>query len=369
MILKISDRFKNRRIAYFNDVSVNLKYDAICSTFQVNYYFDPTNVEHKELSCVGHYHECTLHNDNDELVLTGIILSIRFTSEAKKTLVSISGYSLAGVLEDCELPPFDRNGAAVPGYLQSDGMRLRQIVTKYADLFKLGVVIQSGATEAMESLYTQSDGKATQSIKSYFTEMLTQKDIVITHDEYGRLVFTKPVRTKPIFHFEPDKLPATDMSLNFNGQGMHTYYLVMAQQEIEDAAQSPESKPILNPYIPNRRNVFRPKVATMSSKSDEELDPKKAAENLRARELRSLTLTIKMDRWELNDRIIRPGVEISVTNPEIYLYKKTEWFVESVELSGDTEKQVAVITCVPPEAYTGGEPSYPFKGYNLHPIE
>lgn len=369
MILKISDRFKNRRVSYFNDVSVKLKYDAVSSTFQLNYYFDPNNIEHKELSCVGHYHECTLHNDNDELILTGTILSIRFTSEAKKTLVSISGYSLPGVFEDCEIPPYDRNGAEVPGYLQSDSLLLKDIVQKYADLFQIGVVIHPLAMQDMLSQYTQSDGKATQSVKSYFTELVSQKNIIISHDQFGRIVFTKPVRTKPIFHFETDNLPATKMALSFNGQGMHTYYLAMAQEDIEDGAQANQSSLVLNPYIPNRRNVFRPKVATMSSKSDEDLDTEKAALNLRARELKALTLTIEMDRWELNGKIVRPGVEISVTNPEIYLYRKTEWFVESVDLDGDTEKQTAVLTCVPPEAYTGGEPTYPFKGYNLHPIE
>ena len=370
MILKISDRFKNRRVTYFNDVSITLKYDAVASTFQLNYYFDPDNVEHKELSCIGHYHLCELFdNENQELVLTGVILSIRFVSKAQKSLVAISGYSLPGVLEDCEIPPFDRFGKEVPGYLQSDGLKLREIVQKFAALFSVNVVIHSSAASDMESEYTQDEAKETQSVKSYFASLVSQKNVIMTHDQNGNLIFTKPVKTKPIFHFEPDALPNVTMTLDFNGQQLHSVYWVFAQQDIEDEAQSNESEALPQPYIPNRNHVFRPHVASMSSKSDEDLDTDKAAKNLRAKELRALSLTIEIEGWNLDGKIVRPGAIISVTNKEVYLYRKTDFFVESVELKRDAEKKIAILKCVPPEVYTGDEPVYPFKGYNLHPIE
>ena len=368
MILKISDRFKNRRVTYFNDVTVNLKYDAIASTFQFNYLFDPDNVEQKEFSCIGHYHLCEIFNDNNELILTGFILNNRFVSKSVKGLNAISGYSLPGVLEDCEVPPLDRYGNKVPGYLESNNLKVREIVKKICDLFGIQMVIHSSASADMEDTFDSSDAKASQSVKSYFADMVSQKNIIMTSDEYGRIVFTKPIKTKPIFHFEPDNLPGVSMTLDFNGQGVHSVITVFAQQGINDSDEAAEDS-IDNPYIPNRNNVFRPKVVTMSSKSTNDLDVVEAAKNIRAKELRNLTLVIEMDRWDLNGVQVRPGQIISVTNKEVYLYKKTDWFIEDVTLREEPDKKIATLKCVPPESFTGDDPVYPFRGVNLHPIE
>src|SRR5690242_19517088 len=105
MILKVNDRFKTREVRFFTDVTIDQKYDSFASTFQLSYFLDPNNIEHKEFSCVSHYHICTLFHDNGELILTGYILSIKFKDKSTKQLVTISGYSLPGVLEDCDIAP------------------------------------------------------------------------------------------------------------------------------------------------------------------------------------------------------------------------------------------------------------------------
>ena len=65
--------------------------------------------------------------------------------------------------------------------------------------------------------------------------------------------------------------------------------------------------------------------------------------------------------WELNGAVIKPNQIITVRNPELYLYKKSNWFIESVQLDGDAEQTVATLTCVLPETYNGGTPSYIFE--------
>ncbi len=351
MILKINDRFRNRKIDFFTNWKVVMKYDSIGSTFTFSYFFDPENPEHKEFSCVGHFHLCTLE-DNGELILSGFILSIDFVDSSKRELTSVSGYSLPGVLEDCEVP------VGVP--LQSDTLTLREIVDRYVTPFGISYVIDSSVAALMEERFDETRIKETQTVKSYLTELTSQKNIIMTHDARGRLVFTKASSgKKPIFYFD-GSIPGVSYRMSYNGQGMHSSITAIAQADIESEEQAAEDT-VDNPFCPI---VFRPHVITQNSGTSN--DTVRAAKNALQKELKNISLSITMDRWDLNGKIVRPGEIISVRNPKIYLFKKTNWLIDSVELSGDAETRTAILTCVRPEVYTGETPDYIFKGINIH---
>lgn len=353
MILKINDRIRNRKVEYFNNFNINLKYDSIASAFSFGFYFDPANKELKDLACIGHFHTCTLEH-NDELLLTGYLLSEAFTGASTRQLVQFSGYSLPGVLEDCEIPP-----SLYP--LQSDGLSLREIAQKLIVPFGLKMSIDPAVSSRMNSVYQKTTAKETQTIKSFLTELAIQKNIIVTHTSKGELLFTEAkAKQKPILNFgSEDGIPFTNMSLSFNGQAMHSHITVMKQAD-SDGGNAGEST-IENPYVPF---VYRPKVLVQSSGDDN--DTGKAAKSALASELKNLTLKIVTDRWEIDGKIIKPNNIISVQNPEIYLYEKSNWFIESVNLTGDNVKTTATLTCVLPEVYNGETPKYLFEGINLH---
>lgn len=353
MVLKINDRIRTRTIEFFNDVKVNLRFDSVASTFKLNYYFDPDNIEHKELSCVGHFHLCTLEHNN-EVLLTGIVLSINFKSGPKKTLVSIGGYSLPGVLEDCEIPT-----SAYP--LQTDSLSLRQIAERYTKPFGLGVVVSPSASADMDTVYEETDAKETQSVKSYLSELASQKNIIVSHTPNGNLLFTKASSNQtPIFNFEKGKTPATSMEFVFNGQAMHSTITMFAQSGRDDIDTS-EEESVTNPYV---RYTTRPKVSVHSSNYDD--DTSKAVRNALANELRNIQMVIDINTWVLGGKIVRPGKIVTVLNPEVYMYKKAKWFIEEVNLSRTASVEEATLKCVLPECYTGETPKYLFEGVNLH---
>lgn len=351
MILKINDRITNRKVEFFNNFNLKLQSDSVASTFSFNFYFDPKNPEHKEMACVSHYHIATLEH-NGELLLTGYILSQTFTNSNTKQLCAIGGYSLPGFLEDCEIPT-----SLYP--LQSDSLTLRQIAQKLIQPFGLKMVVDSSVAAKMDAVYDTSTASEQQTIKSYLTELTAQKNILLTHNQYGNLVFTSAkTKQKPILHFENGVI-GTTMGLSFNGQAMHSHITVQKQSDI-DGGNAGEST-ITNPYVPF---VYRPKVKTQSSGTD--IDTDLVARQLLAAELKNLRLTIVTDRWELNGKILKPGSIISVMNPECYIYKKTLWFIESIDFVGDNKSVTATLNCVLPEVYNGEIPVSIFKGINLH---
>lgn len=354
MILKINDRLENKQVDFFDSFTLTLRHDAIASSFGFSGYFNPDNQEHVDIYCIGHYHIVTLFH-NGELLLTGNILKEEFSSSKEKKLVTFTGGSLTDVLEHCEIPT-----SLYP--LQSDSLSLRQIAQKLLAPFKIQMVVDSSVAQLMDGIFDTSTAKETQTIKGYLTELAKQKNILITHNEKGQLVFTKAGKNKtPILNYGDDGLPCPDMKLNFDGQAMHSHITVIKEQDPDGGGNAGEST-VRNPFVIN--SVYRPKVVVQSSGDDN--DTEQAAKNILAAELQNLKLMITTDRWELDGKVIKPGNYITVVNPDAYLQKRSTWFIEQVDLKGDSQSTTAVLTCVIPEVYNGNPPNYLWKGINLH---
>lgn len=361
MILKINDRFKNRKIDFFNEFSLNLVHDSVGSTFGCSFYFDPNNPEHKEFACVSHYHEVQVEH-NGELLLTGYMTSQRFKMTSLKQLSSFGGYSLPGVLDDCEIPT-----SLYP--LQSDNLTLKEIAQKLIKPFGLQMEIDPAVEDRMNKKFDTSNASESQTIKSYLTELATQKKIIISHNEKGHLLFTESkTKKQSLIDFDGrlgvanggTMIPAISMELDFDGQGMHSH-ITLQKQASQDGGNAGEQT-IRNPYVPV---VFRPTVKSQSSGDDN--DTGLAARQALSRELKGLKLTIELDRWEINGKIIKPNNIITVVNPECYIWNKTEWFIESINYTGNEKQNICTLNCVLPEVYSEEIPISIFAGINLHP--
>ncbi len=352
MILEIDDRIRSTKVDKFNNTKVLLQYDSVGATFSFDFYFDPKNQELIDLACIGHYHIARIKDDDGDLLLTGNVLSQSFISSAKRQMAKFSGYSLAGVLEDCNIP-----ASLFP--LQSDGLSLRQITNKLIAPFEFGLKVDSAVASLVDSVFDTTIADEKQSIKSYLTELASQKNIILTHTTEGDLLYTR-VKTDKLPVVNLDNSPGVvNMALAFSGQAMHSDITVMKQADMDggNAGQST----IKNPFVPF---FYRPKTVVQTSGTD--VDTDLAARNALNQELKNLTLTINLDRFELNGKTVRPNTIIEVRNPEIYLFNTTKWFVQSVELTQTSSAKTAKLTCVLPEIYDNSTPRYIFSGINLH---
>lgn len=338
MQLKINHRLGIVDVKYFNEVDVNLRYDSVASTFSFKFDFNPKNQQEAEALCVSHFHEADIIH-NGETLITGFILSNVLVREAVKELVQIGGYSKPGVFEDCQIPP-----DLYP--LQVDGLTLKQVAEKIAARFRIKVVVDPLVTSEMQKVIEKVTAQPTQTIKDFLTEMAIQRKIVISHDEHGNLLFTK-AKTKqaPLFHIEDGAID-TKISMSFNGQPIHSHITVIKQSDIDGGNAGQET--VKNPYCPVAY-VYRPKVITQTSGDD--INTGDAVKQALAAELKNIVLTIEIDRWDINGKIIRPNNIVTVKSPENFIYQKTNWFIESVQYKGNHERQTAILTCVLPEVY------------------
>ena len=310
---------------------------------------------------------------NGQTLITGYIISDGFKSGNKRELASIAGYSKTGVLEDCQAPE-----SIYP--LESNGLSLKQITEKLINPFGIELVVDSIVSEKANKVYETSNIEADQTIKDYISTLAFQRDIIVSHDEQGRLLFTKvKANSKNISSFsaqqiddfllspiqekvlEPANTPIADfnesgdveMNLSINGQALHSDITAVKDAQIESDAESQNK--IYNDTV----KLFRPKV--IIQKDGDDNDTLQIARMERCKELKNIELSVTVQDWEINGNLIRPNNIITVKNKRLFLGNKTEWFIREVEFKGRKENKTATLKCVPTEVYTGGTPQNLFS--------
>lgn len=325
---------------YFNHANVCWRFDSVASTFAFELLFDPNNANHRRIFKPGAYaHVVIKHKGNP--IITGVLLKPRFKSSSVKHLVSIAGYSTTGVLEDCSIPQ-----SVYP--LQINGLSFRQIAEKIVQPFGLKVTIDPTASkELIENInkkYTKVIAQDDESCNSFLKKLACQRQIVVSHDVNGNLLLTESkTNGNPIHHFE-SSADATEYELDFNGQRMHSELLV--QKQATKSNSNAGMATLKNPYV----NAFRPTSRRQSS-GDNVNDTKSAVRNVLSEELKAIELTIRMRGWELNNTRIAPNTIITVKNPELYLFEKTKFFVESINFRGSADNHTSELKCFIPETY------------------
>jgi len=338
MILKVN----NKKFDFFNDVNVTMRYDAVASSFGFSALFDAESDAHKRLFKPLTYSKVEIEH-NGELIITGRKISNSYRSTAKPTPATISGYSLTGVLEDCTVPV-----SAYP--LQFDGLTLKEIAEKLLAPFDIALVVDSAVTARANEVLDTSDASTTGSIKNYLVSLASQKAIIVTHTKYGALFLTEAKANRKAI---ADLSDAYEKTIAIDGQKLHSVVAVVKDADIK-GGNAGEAE-LDNPLVTS----FRPSVGTQKSGDDN--DTELAAKAKRGAELKGIKLTVKLNSWTVNDRIIRPNNVISIKDPELFLYSRSNWFIEQVVLNGTEKLQTATLTCVLPEAYTYATPKNPFK--------
>lgn len=345
MILKVG----NVKIEKFTSIDITLKYDSVASTFAFVFYYDRNNAQVSQLAKYGSYAPCKIIDDDGTTLITGTILNQAFEDGANKSLTGISGYSVPGVLEDCEIPV-----SLWP--LQSDGKTLKEIAEYLLKPFGIGLTIDewekfTAIVDAANQVIPKITAEPKQTVKSYLSEIAAQVNIIIGHTSGGNLRFTRAYANGPsLYHFSSG-MPNVKINVNFDGQPMHSEITVVKQANI-DGGNVGEAT-VKNPYV----NAYRPSVKVQTTGTD--ITSELAAKNMLAAELKNIKVVITiggLQKFRWNGNMIRPNALIDVTAPECNINKRTQFFIEQVQLLENNQEQTAVLTCVVPEVHNGNTP-------------
>jgi len=311
--------------ANFEKYVIDLKYNAIASIFKFDALRDILPVQ---LS----YSSCKVITDDDELLLTGVILSSTRSISARPELISVSGYSSPGVLEDCNIPT-----SMYP--LQSDNLSLKQICEKILPEFSIDFSATDNVQEDFEKTYKKANANINQTIKSFLNSIASQGGMIVSHNKEGHLVFTKidtDIMT-PVATFEEGNGGNESITLDVNGQVLHSEITVVKQAS--ELSRSSGEETVLNPMV----SAYRPRVKVSNSGSV--FDVKKAARMELSKELSSIRFSIRTTQF------VKPGNLINLKAKSLNINNTIELFVEQTTIIGNRNSERYILTCVMKEVY------------------
>jgi prophage tail gpP-like protein len=341
----ITVKVNGRNFDFWESFDIDLRYDAIASTFTIKGLFTPEDKESRKLFKPLSYNEIDI-SYNGDLILRGYIINNNLKYSAKPQLATISGYSKTGVLETSKIPR-----DIYP--IQYEGLTLRNIAEKLCSPFGIAVFVDSSATEEISTPFEIEAAKETDTIKSYLASLCKQKNLILTHDKRGNLVITKVQDSTPVQHFTGNK-PVIEMDISTNGQKMFSETLVMKQTSLNSNNAGEEV--IKNPYVP----ITLTDTIIQSSGTDNSTEL--VANNALSNQLKGINLTINCNQLTFdNGDLFKPNNIITVQEDELSLFKRTKFFIESVKLSGNKTNETAVLNCVVPEVYNKQAPSNIFE--------
>lgn len=333
----------------FSNVNINLSFDSLCSTFSFDGYFDPDNDVHRELFKPLGFKSIEIYEDKTRL-LTGTILNHRYTASSKNNLVPVSGYSKTGVLGDVSIPT-----DLYP--LETINKSLKEITERLIKPFGISLVIKDEVKDEAFKLYSKSSSDGKGSIGEYLASLASQRNITLSHDAFGNLVFTRPKKSKVSIATYIENVPNVEMTIDVNGQSMHSEIEVIRQSSATSDAEGKATKK--NGLISD----YRPLVKEQTK--GEAGDTEKANNNALAAELQSIALNITTDRWTWFDgskvSILQPNNYITAVSKACFLSKPSIWFVQSVTLTEEDKGRKAILTCVMPESFNGETPKNIFS--------
>lgn len=345
----IALEINGRRYTKFNQFKLKLQYNSVASTFSFNFYDDFGEVS-KLLVTPGRYVSAVVkyisENGTESTLITGVVLTHSKISSSKSQYIGIAGYSKTGVIEDCQIP--------VNLYpLQTIGQTFRQIATRLINPFGLSLIVNPAISNKVDKPIDETTANNTESIKSYLYELAYNRNLILSHTDKGELLITRADANSPVVAEFNRGLSAPVMSLEFDGQGMHSEITVLRQAD--DSGGNFGTSTVKNPFV----GVYRPSVKIQTSGDD--IDIRDAAARELGRELSNIRLTINANKWEANNKLIVPNTIISVVNPELGINSPTNFFIESVDYVGNELITEATLNCVIPEVYNWGTPKNFFE--------
>ena len=339
MKIKIENKFFN----HFSNLTLKFNLDTFASVFSFDARFDPFNVEHQKIFKPLTYPKIEIFSNDMDLLLTGNIVNNDFASSKTPQLVSISGYTKSGILEDVTIPD-----SVYP--LEKNNQSLSEISSQLLKPFEIGQLIERNVANKMNLVYEKAVAQPTQSVASFLTQLASQRNIVIGHTKKGDVYYFKAfIGSKPVKSYDSSNLLSSKMAIN--GRAFHSDITVRRQPSDENVGVSTVDG-VKNPNVKQIRSVCK----VLSSGDD--TSTIQAAQNVLAAELRGIQLALELPKIDYE---LLCGQIIEFINPELFIFKKQKFVINEIIYKEDGEADTMTINCLTPEAFTGGIPTNIFE--------
>ncbi len=272
-------------------------------------------------------------------VFTGFIVSVVPSLNAGAREVSISAYSLPGVLMDCTPP-----ASAFP--LEFYNTDLKYIARQVVRPFGLIVKFTTPAGPKFEQVSCDVEKK----VFEFLVDLAQQRNIIISDSEAGELVFESPIPPgKPVAILKQGDPTLVSVTPQFQGQN---YYSHVTGIGAAVPGLPGQQFTVKNPRV----KTLRPYVFKVSDTMS--MDIKSAVQAKAGRMLANMAAyTIRVPTWrDPAGALWAPNTTVKVQAPGAMINNEYEFLIRSVTLERSATGMAAALNLVIPGAFRGSIP-------------
>lgn len=273
-------------------------------------------------------------------LFTGTMIAVNPVIENTQKIVSVSGYSLPGVLNDCTSP-----ASSFP--LEFDKQGLREIANTLAAPF--GVTVEFEADQG--AIFERVANEPGKKVLAFLTELAKQRNLIISSSSRGSLVFLQSIESgTPVARLQQGASPVLSVTPFFSPQ---EYYSHITGMEPVVVGLEGSQFTVKNPRL---QGVTRP--LTFKAPDTLNADVKAAVEAKAGRMFGSMaSYSITVATWRDSfGNLWEPNTSIKLTAPDAMIYNEYEFIIRSVEFNRDRATETATLNLVIPGSFSGKIP-------------
>lgn len=343
---QVSIAIDNKIFSFWDDVTITRTIDSI-DHFEFGSPFEPSSPDLRAAFRPFMYRGIKIFVGKNRL-FTGTLVDSN-PNLAETSTIAASGYSLPGVLNDCNAPI-----SAFP--LEFNSMNLRQIAETMCKPFGIAVKFLTDPGEIFNEVimndYQQVAPKEDDKILPYLASLAQQRKQIITSDELGRLVFRQSVKTgNPVAKIAQGESPVSSVTPSLNPQ---EYYSSVTGIDPVDIGDNGEAYTAKNTKMP--AGVLRPYTFSANHCGDVSLaDAVKFKAGLMF--ANAISYELAVDTWkDQKGALWIPNTTLLLRAPRAMIYNYYEFLIKEVSLTKTVSGKSAKLTLVLPGSFSGEIP-------------
>ena len=273
-------------------------------------------------------------------LFTGTMVAVSPAVENGQKIVSVSGYSLPGVLNDCTSP-----ASTYP--LEFNDQGLREISAALASPFGIAVEFQADKGAIFERVASEPGKK----VLAFLTELAKQRNLVIGSTTRGSLLFSQSIETgTPVARLQQGSAPVMAVTPFFSPQ---EYYSHITGIEPVIVGLAGSQFTVKNPRL---QGVTRP--ITFNAPDTLDADVKAAVESKAGRMFGNMaSYSVRVATWrDPQGNLWEPNTIVKLQAPEAMIYNEYAFVIRSVEFEREGRKETATLNLVIPGSFSGKVP-------------
>jgi prophage tail gpP-like protein len=279
---------------------------------------------------------------NNTLLFKGVLLTPDPELTDQSSEVTLEGYPLCGVLNDCMVPP-----TKYP--LQCVGINIKGIADAACEPYSIPVIMNG----EVGADFTEVSIEPTDKILDFLSRLAKQRNLLFTNNEKGQLVFFNSKSEKAFATFTEGKQPLISLKAKYKAQDFFSHITGFGKTDAEYPSLSYTFE---NTYLIGKGIIRHQSLTIEDSETISDLENAvKAHAGRMFADCVSYDLVCENHVNE-NNELFKKGMTVCVSAPSALIKKETNFIARNVKLSRTIEGKTAELNLVLPGSYTGEIP-------------